>query len=156
MVSQALLSFNSDEWETPQEFYNKLDQEFHFDLDPCSSHENHKTERYFTQEEDGLTQEWSGRVFVNPPYSENNFAYRDIDWKKTKIHGWIEKCERERERCESIVLLIPARTDTRVFHEYIYQKPNIEIRFIKWRLKFWWSANSAPFPSMVVVFKPSK
>lgn len=136
MVSKALFSSASDEWSTPQDFFDKLNEEFCFDLDPCASDENHKCDVYHTEAENGLEQSWVGnRVFCNPPYSN--------------IGEWVAKAARERALT---VMLIPARTDTRWFHAHIYQKPNVEIRFIKGRLKFGNSKNSAPFPSMVVIF----
>lgn len=139
--SAALFSSAKDDWATPQEFFDKLNEEFAFDLDPCASEENHKTELFFTKEQNGLLQDWGGHtVFVNPPYGR----------KSTK--EWIEKCAKEAEKPETtVVMLIPARTDTIAFHEYIYHKA--EIRFVKGRLKFGGSKDAAPFPSMVVIFR---
>lgn len=138
MISPALFSSNSDEWFTPQAIFDGLNQEFHFTLDPCATDQNHKCDKYYTIAEDGLSQDWSSEtVFVNPPYS--------------KIKDWVVKCSTESKKPNTtVVMLIPARTDTRYFHDYIYHKA--EIRFIKGRLKFGDSKNSAPFPSMVVVF----
>ncbi len=139
MINKALYSSNSDEWDTPQDLYDALDAEFNFTLDPCADEENHKTPNYFTKEQDGLHQDWSGRrVFCNPPYSQ--------------IDKWVEKAFREsRQDNTLVVLLIPSRTDTRYFHNFIYHRA--EIRFVKGRLKFGESKNSAPFPSMIVVFR---
>lgn len=152
MVNKALLSSNSDEWYTPEAFFKKCELEvWGFDLDPCATHENSKAPSYFTQEDDWLTREWFWKVFVNPPYSEVNKAKRN----GKMIHGWIEKClrERERERVSVIYLLIPSRTDTKAFHEFLYNKPWVELRFIKGRLKFGWATNSAPFPSLLAIIK---
>ena len=142
MIDNALFTSNSDEWATPQDVYDMLDKEFNFDLDPCATEENHKCEKYYTTETDGLLQKWGGyRVFCNPPYSN--------------IAVWVEKAFRETRNDNTlVVLLIPARTDTRYFHDFIYQRT--EIRFIKGRLKFGDSKNSAPFPSMVVIFRGAK
>lgn len=151
-MDKALLSSESDEWFTPPAFFQKCEEEvWGFDLDPCATHDNHKAPRYFTQEDDWLFQEWHGKVFVNPPYSENNKAKRN---GKT-VMGWIEKCSMEIARggVQLIYLLIPSRTDTKAFHEFIYNKPWVEIRFIKGRLKFGGAKNSAPFPSMLVIFR---
>lgn len=139
MNTDALFSSKSDEWATPQDFYEQLDNEFGFTLDPCSTEENHKCENYYTMKENGLLQDWGGqRVFCNPPYS--------------KIADWVEKAFREAQKDNTIVvLLIPSRTDTRYFQNFIYHRA--EIRFVKGRLKFGNSKNSAPFPSMVVVFR---
>ena len=139
MNTEVLFSKKSDEWETPQEFYDELDAEFHFNLDPCATDENHKCERYFTREQDGLEKNWGGCVvFCNPPYSQ--------------IEKWVQKSWRETRNDNTVVvLLIPSRTDTRYFHNYILNRA--EIRFIKGRLKFGDGKNSAPFPSMLVIFR---
>lgn len=137
-----MFSSKSDEWSTPQDFYDKLNNEFHFTLDPCATNENHKSEKYYTLSDDGLNQDWRGEtVFVNPPYS--------------KIKDWVKKCYEEGLKANTmVVMLIPARTDTKYFHEYIYHQA--EIRFIKGRLKFGGCKNAAPFPSMIVIFRQSK
>ena len=137
----VLFSSKSDEWETPREFFAALDAEFHFDLDACATKQNRKCERFFSKEDDALTQPWAGRVWCNPPYG------RDIG-------KWVRKAAAEiRGSADVIVMLIHARTDTRWFHEYLYRKPNVELRFVRGRLKFGGSKNSAPFPSMIAVFR---
>lgn len=138
-AENAIFQSNSDEWETPQALFDSLDAEFHFDLDACASEDNHKCERWFSKEEDGLKQNWGGcHVFCNPPYS--------------KISKWVEKAYREtRQDGTVVVLLIPARTDTRYFHNYIYHRS--EIRFVNGRLRFSGATVNAPFPSMVVIFR---
>lgn len=146
MDTELIFSTGNNNWETPQDFYNELDKEFHFTLDPCCTKENAKCTKYFTEIENGLLQDWSGEtVFCNPPYG-----------RKTKSQpgqeDWIRKSYSESLKPNTIiVMLIPSRTDTKVFHEYIYHKA--EIRFIKGRLKFSNSKNAAPFPSMLVIFK---
>jgi len=139
-MNKALFSSKKHDWETPQDLYEELDKEFSFNLDPCSSDSNHKCDKYFTIEDNGLEQDWQGHnVFVNPPYGR-------------QIKHWVEKSYNEGQKPNTtVVMLIPARTDTRYFHDYIYHKA--EIRFIKGRLKFSNSKNSAPFPSMIVIFK---
>lgn len=134
-----MYSSKSDEWSTPQDFFDQLDNEFNFDLDAAASELNHKCARYFTVADDGLTQKWGGcRVFCNPPYSQ--------------IDRWVEKAFYETKQENTlVVMLIPSRTDTRYFHNYIYGRS--EIRFVKGRLKFGNSKNSAPFPSMVVIWR---
>lgn len=137
----AMFSSNSDQWATPQGFFDELNKEFGFTLDPCADDANHKCQKYFTKEQDGLSKDWVGEtVFCNPPYGR-------------ELPLWVKKCFEEvyLGTCRCAVMLIPARTDTQWFHKYIYHKA--EIRFIKGRLKFGNSANSAPFPSMVVVFR---
>ena len=140
MNADVMFSSKTDQWSTPQYFYDKLNEEFGFTLDPCADENNHKCEKYFTKEQNGLLQEWGGEtVFCNPPYGR-------------EINKWVEKSFMESKKEDTIVvMLIPARTDTKYFHEYIYNKS--EIRFIKGRLKFGNSKNSAPFPSMIVIFK---
>lgn len=138
MVSDALFSSNSTDWATPQDLFDELNQEFAFSLDVCATEENHKCDKFFTIKEDGLIQDWGNeRVFCNPPYGR-------------EILSWVKKCA---EHDGLSVMLLPARTDTKWFHQYIYQQHNAEIRFIKGRLKFGGSRNSAPFPSMIVVFR---
>ena len=141
MKTDVLLSSKKMDWATPQDFFDKLDAEFHFTLDPCADDQNHKCEKYFTEEQDGLSQDWSGeRVFCNPPYG------RDVP-------KWVKKCFDEvySGNCICAVMLLHARTDTRWFHDYIYQRA--EVRFVKGRLKFGGQTTNAPFPSMVVVFR---
>ncbi len=135
----ALFSSNSDEYSTPMWIYEKLDSEFRFTLDPCATEENHKCEKYFTKTQDGLAQPWKQeRVFCNPPYSE--------------IGEWVKKAYKETRHKNTLVcMLIPSRTDTKWFHDYILHRA--EIRFVKGRLKFGDGGGSAPFPSMVVIFR---
>ena len=129
------------EWGTPQDTFDRLNEEFHFTLDPCASHLNHKCEKYYTIKEDGLSKSWAGeRVFMNPPYGN-------------AASNWIAKAYFESQYAEIIVGLLPARTDTRWFHDYVYHKS--EIRFIKGRLKFVGpngTAGTATFPSMLVIW----
>lgn len=135
MNTKVMFSSKTDLWATPQAFFDKLNDEFHFDLDVCAIPENAKCEKYFTPADDGLSQEWNGVVWCNPPYGRT-------------IGEWVRKAY---ESKATVVMLLPARTDTRWFHEYIYGKA--EIRFVKGRLKFGCETNSAPFPSMVVIFR---
>ncbi|MDD4378320.1 MAG: DNA N-6-adenine-methyltransferase [Eubacteriales bacterium] len=140
MNTAVMFSSKTDLWATPQDFYDNLNKEFNFTLDPCATHENAKCDKYFTTKENGLKQDWGGEtVFCNPPYGR-------------AIKDWVEKCYKESKKPNTtVVMLIPARTDTKYFHKYIYHKAK-EIRFVKGRLKFGNAKNSAPFPSMVVVF----
>ncbi len=140
---KVMLSSQDMTWETPQDFFDELNKEFNFNLDPCATSETAKCKKYFTKEDDGLKQSWGGHtVFCNPPYG-------------TAIKDWVKKCSDESKNPNTIVvMLIPARTDTRYFHEYIYHKA--EIRFIKGRLKFGGKqagSGSAPFPSMLAIFR---
>lgn len=136
MINKSLFSSDSAEWATPQELFDELDKEFKFDLDIAANETNHKCEKYFTKENSAFDNEWFGTIWCNPPYGKT-------------IGEWVKACS---EYNGLSVMLIPARTDTKWFHEYIYNKPNVEIRFLKGRLHFNNSKNSAPFPSMIVVF----
>ena len=135
-----MLSSKQEDWETPQSLFDELDSKYHFTLDPCSTDENAKCAKHYTPDEDGLSRSWKGEVvFCNPPYGR-------------KIGKWVEKCYKESTHAK-VVRLIPARTDTAYFHEYIYGKASIE--FLRGRLKFergGVALNSAPFPSMIVEF----
>ena len=126
-------------WETPQDLYDELNKEFHFTLDVCALPENAKCKNYYTPEQNGLVQPWEGVVWCNPPYG------RGID-------QWVCRALLSCNNGTTVVMLLPVRTDTKWFHEYIYNRSNVEIRFIKGRLKFGNSNNSAPFPSMLVIF----
>ena len=121
----------SVDWATPEWLYKELDKEFHFDFDPCPL--------YGAQSEsDGLCVEWGGVNFCNPPYGR-------------EIGKWTRKAKEEAMKGKTIVLLVPSRTDTKWWHEDIM--PATEIRFIKGRLKFGGSKNSAPFPSALVIWR---
>ena len=137
-----IVTRSHDEWATPQSFFDELDKEFHFTVDVCASHENHKCDWYFTQEDDGLSKNWGGQtVFCNPPYSE--------------IGKWVKKAHDEAKKDGTVVvMLIPSRTSTKYFHDYIYHRT--EIRFVSGRLHFNDGKGRAPFPSMVVIFRGAK
>ena len=134
-TTNVMFSSKTDLWSTPQDFFEGLDKEFGFTLDVCATDENAKFHRYFTKETNGLLQEWSGVCWMNPPYGR-------------EIKQWMKKAS---ESNATVVCLVPARTDTAWWHDYA-NKAN-EIRFIRGRLKFGGSKNSAPFPSAVVIFR---
>lgn len=138
MVDAVLFSSRSEEWETPQELFDVLDNEFHFNLDPCATFQNAKCERFFTKEDNGLMRDWQGIVFCNPPYGK-------------EIALWVQKAALAAQAGATVVLLIHARTDTRWFHEWVLPFAN-EIRFIKGRLNFSKKGPST-FPSLIVVFR---
>lgn len=143
MISKTLYSSRSEEWYTPQPFFDKLNEEFHFTLDPCATKENTKCAKFFTKEQDGLTKSWANEiVFMNPPYG------RDIKY-------WMEKAYKESLGGAVVVCLIHARTDTRWFWDWVIDKAK-EIRFIKGRIRFGGLPNSSPFPSLVVVYDKRK
>tara|TARA_S200002703_G_scaffold19602_1_gene15879 strand:+ start:69 stop:518 length:450 start_codon:yes stop_codon:yes gene_type:complete len=132
-------SSKTDNWSTPVDFFSVLNKEFDFSLDVCASAENAKCARYFTREDDGLSKAWApNRCWMNPPYGR-------------EIGKWVEKAWKESQRGATVVCLLPSRTDTKWWHDYVMRG---EIRFVRGRLKFGGSKNSAPFPSAVVVFLP--
>lgn len=135
----AYFKHDSVEWATPVKFFAELDAEFHFTLDVAATPDNAKCERFFTREVDGLAQEWTGTVWCNPPYGRD-------------VQHWIKKAYDSSVLGATVVCLIPSRTDTRWWHEFI--EPYAEKRLLKGRLKFNDGQNSAPFPSVVVVFRP--
>lgn len=143
MDTRALMTSNRDDWETPWALFNELDKEFHFTLDPCSSDSNAKCKKHYTIKENGLKQSWKDEiVFCNPPYG-------------SEIKHWVKKAHDEwKNNYATVVMLIPARTDTKYFHDYIYKQA--ELRFIKGRVKFEICGDNfgkgATFPSMVVIF----
>ena len=133
-------SSETDMWATPNEFYDRLNKVFRFETDVCAVPENAKCERFFTPEMDGLAQEWSGTCWMNPPYGRG-------------IGAWIQKAyESAKQNGATVVCLLPARVDTRWWHDYCAKG---EVYFVKGRLKFGDAKNSAPFPCAVVVFRPS-
>ena len=133
-LNKELFTSNSDEWETPSDLFNKLNNLFHFTLDACANNENKKCDNYFSKKDNGLIQKWEGIVWCNPPYSD--------------VKTWVVKASKlEAETC---VFLVPARVDTKWFQNNIKQAS--VVCFIKGRLKFSNSKNSAPFPSCLIIF----
>jgi phage N-6-adenine-methyltransferase len=142
-IHSALYSSRSDEWPTPQSFFDALHAEFKFTLDPCATSRNAKCRRYFTSKENGLAQDWGRhRVFCNPPYGNT-------------MRDWARKCHDASRAGALVVLLAHARTDTRWFHDWVYGKAN-ELRFVRGRLRFGDGKQSAPFPSLVAVFEAAR
>jgi len=139
-TQKTMFSSKSVEWATPQKFYDILNEEYEFTLDPCATADTAKCDKYFTEQDDGLSQDWTGHtVFMNPPYGRG-------------IKHWIKKAwDSSREKNTTVICLIPARTDTKYWHEYCMKAHRIF--FIKGRLKFGDGSNSAPFPSAIIEFK---
>lgn len=133
----ALMSSATDMWETPQWLFDKLNALYHFDVDVCATADNAKCDTYYTPEQDGLSQEWCGACWMNPPYGRN-------------IGKWIRKAYESAQAGATVVCLVPARTDTAWWHDYAVHG---EIEFLRGRLKFGGSKNGAPFPSAIVVFR---
>jgi phage N-6-adenine-methyltransferase len=130
-----MFSSATDLWETPQDFFDKLNREFSFETDVCASPQNAKCEKFFSPEQDGLKREWTGVCWCNPPYGR-------------QIGKWVEKAAKSDA---TVVMLLPARTDTKWFHDWIL--PYAEIRFVRGRLKFGGAENSAPFPSVIAIYR---
>lgn len=146
MTNKGLFTSNRDDWETPQELFDKLNDEFHFQLDPCATTLTAKCQNFFTKEEDGLKQNWSKykSIFMNPPYGKS-------------ISDWLKKANETTQMGATVVCLVPARTDTRWWWRYCQDDSDgvkRTVRFIKGRLKFS-GKGSAPFPSAIVILEPA-
>lgn len=145
-MNKVLLSSNKMDWRTPDDFFRELDREFHFDLDAAANDENAKCANYFTPETDGLKADWGGHtVFCNPPYGR-------------QVGKWVKKGYEESRKPETtVVMLIPARTDTSYYHEYIFNGKADEIRFLRGRLRFEDEngnpKDTAPFPSALIIWR---
>lgn len=145
MINKSLFTSDKNYWETPQDFFDKLDAVYHFNWDLAASDLNHKASNYFTEKDNSLSQNWGGlegNLFLNPPYGR-------------AIKDWVKKAsETSLKPNQYLVMLIPSRTDTSYFHDYIFGKA--EVKFLRGRLKFELNGNSkdaAPFPSVLVIYK---
>lgn len=138
MNNELMFSSKTDMWATPQDFYDKYNKEFNFELDVCATEDNAKCSKYFTEIDNGLEQIWEGVCWMNPPYGR-------------EIKQWVKKAYDSSKQGATVVCLVPSRTDTIWWHDYCMKASRID--FIKGRLKFGDAKNSAPFPSAVVVFK---
>ncbi len=138
-MNKVHFSSEKVEWGTPQNLFDSLNYKHKFNLDVCASSENAKCTTYFTPEQDGLKQPWYGTCWMNPPYGK-------------EISTWLKKAHNESQKGVIIVALLPVRTDTKWFHNWIYNKPGVSIEFLSKRLKFQGSNNMAPFPNMIVIF----
>lgn len=138
-MNDGMYSSNSDDYGTPQKLFDELNEKWHFQVDVCASAENAKCGLYFSKEDDGLKQDWGqfDICWMNPPYGR-------------QIISWVEKAYETSKAGTTVVCLLPARTDTRWFHDYCLKG---DITFLRGRLKFNDGKNPAPFPSMIVVFK---
>jgi site-specific DNA-methyltransferase (adenine-specific) len=139
-MDAVLYSSRSEEWGTPQAFFDSLNAEFGFTLDAAASKENAKCDRYYTKEENGLWLKWEASTYLNPPYG-------------TSIGTWMAKAERE-ATWNTVVCLVPARTDTEWFHRSVWGRAS-ELRFVRGRLRFEGGENSATFPSVVIIYRPN-
>lgn len=140
MNNELMFSSETDMWATPQKFFDRLNAFFKFELDVCATPENSKCHNFFTETQDGLTQDWTGTVWMNPPYGREIGKWVAKAYAESRLHG------------STIVCLLQSRTDTKWWHDYCLKG---EITFIKKRLKFDDAKNSAPFPSAIVIFRPT-
>ncbi|CAI6292677.1 phage N-6-adenine-methyltransferase [Bacillus subtilis] len=163
-INQGMMSSNTDLWGTPQDFFDKLNEEFGFELDVCAIPENAKCKNFFTPELDGLKQDWNeSSVFMNPPYGNPEHPCKKNCKKKKCIErgyhidhyipgivDWMQKAYEESQKWgNTIVCLVPARTDSGWWHKYAMKG---EIRLVEGRLKFNDGKRTAPFPSAVIIF----
>jgi phage N-6-adenine-methyltransferase len=141
-IQKVMFSSKRHDHGTPEDVFEQLDREFHFTLDVCADRSNAMVKKFLTEREDALKVSWTNHIcWMNPPYGR-------------QIPKWISKALRESETNNAtVVCLVPARTDTNWFWDYCV---NGEIRFIKGRLRFKGESSSAPFPSMIVIFRPSE
>lgn len=142
MTGGIHFSSQTNEWGTPDEVFQRYNRKYKFTLDPCATASNHKCDKYYTMEDDGLSKSWEGEVvWMNPPYGRG-------------IKDWIKKAFDERLNGVTTVCLIPSRTDTRYWHDYVFEDSSIE--FLKGRIKFirpdGTEGDAAPFPSAIVIF----
>ena len=150
-MNRVHFSSAKQDWETPPEVFDPLNEEFDFTLDVCATHKNRKCHNYFGKSIDGLFCGWGGKCWMNPPYG------REIS--KWVLKAWQETQLLERTETELVCCLLPARTDTRWWHEYIWDEKKhrprygVEVRFLKGRIKFVGAPHPAPFPSCIVIFR---
>lgn len=137
MNNDLMFSSNTDLWSTPNDFFDKYNDIFKFETDVCALPDNAKCSNFFTPEQDGLKQQWTGVCWMNPPYGR-------------EITAWMKKAYESSLEGATVVCLVPSRTDTKWWHDYAMKG---KIEFIKGRLKFGGCKNSAPFPSAIVIFK---
>jgi len=138
-MNKSLFTSDRPDWETPPELFEAINSEFNFDLDVCASDTNHKIKNYYTIEDDALNQDWTkNRCWMNPPFGR-------------VIGAWMEKAYKSALKGALVVCLVPARTDTKWWHDYAIKG---QIRYKKGRIKFVGADSSAPFPSALIVFYP--
>lgn len=133
------------EWETPQSLFDEVNREFNFTLDAAADSTNHKCSLYFTKEDDGLVKDWgSNVVWLNPPYGA----------KSHKLSDWVKKSYESSLNGATVVMLIPARTNTEWFHKYCLERG--EVRFVRGRPRFGGATHGLPQPLCFVIFRPNR
>lgn len=140
-MSKIPVSGENKEWATPQWLFDALSAEFYFTLDPCATQQNAKCKKFYSQEDDGLSKSWANEtVYMNPPYGR-------------PLEKWMKKAYEEATYNNAIVVaLIPARTDTKWWHQYAVRG---QIRYLRGRLNYGDTRGVAPFPSVIVIFRPN-
>ncbi len=167
MVSNALFTSKSQEWETPHSFFNKINQTYNFTLDACATEDNKKCEKFFSEQQNGLKQSWANEtVWLNPPYEPaRNKCKKNCNRLTCEKRGhhilepiagqmaWVKKAyeEVQENNCNCVVCLLPARTDTKLFHHFVMKSSMVV--FLKGRLRFVGAPSSSVFPSMLVTFE---
>ena len=156
MLKKAAMFQSKDQsWNTPLSLYQKIKEERgitdNYDTDPATNENNPLGCKYFyTKEDDGLVQPWKGKVFINPPFTAKYCGkLRNLTSLFIK-EAWLRTQTEKNPEVEMVTMLIPARTDTLAFHRYIWKQPNVNVDFIKGRVKFGTSKIGAPFPSMLI------
>src|SRR5690606_5274176 len=141
MQHTAAFMSQKQDWTTPQAFFDYWNRIYRFTLDAAASHDNAKCDRYFTEADDALTKDWDGVVWLNPPYGPG-------------IGKWVRKAYQESQKVATVVMLIPARTETRWWHDYVMKADHIAL--VRRRMRFGGATINAPFPSCVVIFNSPK
>ena len=139
-MASAIFSSVRHDWETPQSLFDELNREFGFEVDVCATEANAKCQRFFSKNDDGLQKRWTGVCWMNPPYGR-------------EIGAWMQKAYTESQIGATVVCLVPARTDTRWWHDFAVLG---EIRYLRGRVRFVGAKANAPFPSAVVIFRPKQ
>ena len=144
MINDSMFTSKRQDWQTPPDLFNELDKEFNFECDLFANKENALHENYYTEENSAFNNKWYKRNFANPPY-------------KTTIQNrfFKEALERTKEGCTTVAL-VPARTSTKRFHDYVFNQDNVEVRFLKGRIRFIQDGQvkaPAQFPSCIIIFK---
>jgi len=168
---RIMFSSATDEWSTPRDLIEAIRQEYPIVLDVCANWENAVCDSFFDRETNGLAQRWEGVCWMNPPYGDAENACAKvckkkrcaergfhIDVRRPGIGDWVAKAAASAAEGATVVCLLPSRTDTAWWHEHcepvLRGKAPGEVVFLRGRLKFGGAANGAPFPSVIVVFKP--
>jgi len=139
-IRKVMFSSVRSDHRTPREFFDQLNAEFHFTLDVCADSTNAKVRKFLSEWDDGLRKPWTNEIcWMNPPYGREIVKWVRKAWHESAVNN------------ATVVCLVPARTDTKWFWDYCVRG---EIRFIQGRLRFEGESSSAPFPSMVVIFRP--